>query len=209
MKYLRILCVGLCLMVVGTVNAQEVGEVMDSVKSSLKAGSVKEAVGKIQDSFKAKKASADKLLGSWKYVRPAVYATKGNLLVKLVGNTTASSFEKLLGEYIEKSKITPQNTTMTFHKNGTFERSIAGRKKHGVWMVNGEKLMLAINNVQTADITTHMEGDSLMILIDADKIIEGMMMLGTMKDNKSNKALKKVAKVMPGLQGGFLVVKKQ
>lgn len=197
------------LMVVNMAGAQEVGEVVDSVKAGLKASSVKEGVAKVQDSFKAKMASSEMLVGTWKYEEPAVYATKGNVLMKLAGNTTASSLEKLLGQYIDKCNITPENTSITFRQNGTFERNVAGHKAHGVWMVSGEKLMLAINNVQTANITTHKEGEKLMLLVDADKILQTMILLGALKDNKTNKALKKVAKSLPGLQGGFLLVKKQ
>ena len=197
------------LLMASHVSAQEVGEVVDSVKASMKASSVKEAVHKVQDSFKAKKASADALIGSWQYAEPAVYATKGNLLMKLAGNATASQLEKLLQQYIDKSKITPENTTMTFHQNGTFERNIAGHKANGVWMVNGEKLMLALNNVQTADITTHLDEGELMLLIDVDKLMKAMQALGAMKDSKTNKALIKLAKGVPGLQAGLLLVKKQ
>ena len=197
------------LLMANTVCAQEVGEVVDSVKAGLKSGNVKEAVSKVKDSFKVKKASAEALIGTWQYAAPAVYATKGNLLMKLAGNAAAGQVEKLLQDYIDKSNISSENTFMTFHQDGTFERDIVGRKAKGVWMVNGEKLMLAIDNVQTADITTHLDEGQLMLLIDVDKMLKAMQVLGAMKDSKSNKALIKVTKRVPGLQAGLLLVKKQ
>ena len=100
MRIVKLLGLGLMLLMASHVSAQEVGEVVDSVKASMKASSVKEAVHKVQDSFKAKKASADALIGSWQYAEPAVYATKGNLLMKLAGNATASQLEKLLQQYM-------------------------------------------------------------------------------------------------------------
>lgn len=209
MYFRRLLVFGMTLLMMNVADAQEVGEVVDSVKAGLKASSVKEAVSKVQDSFKVKKASADSLIGVWKYAGPAVYATKGNLLMKLAGNATANQVEKLLQQYIDKSKITPENTSITFHKNGTFLRNIAGHKANGVWMVNGEKLMLAINNVQTADITTHLDEGELMLLIDVDKLMKAMQALGAMKDSKTNNALIKLSKSLPGLQAGLLLVKKQ
>ena len=102
MKRLRILWVVVFMMTMTTAVAQEIGEVVDSVKSGLKASSVKEAVSKVQDSFKVKKAEADSLIGKWVYDGPAVYATKGNLLLKLVENTTTKQLEKLLDDYMEK-----------------------------------------------------------------------------------------------------------
>ena len=209
MRIIKLLGLGMLLLMANTVCAQEVGEVVDSVKAGLKSGNVKEAVSKVKDSFKVKKASAEALIGTWQYAAPAVYATKGNLLMKLAGNAAAGQVEKLLQDYIDKSNISSENTFMTFHQDGTFERDIVGRKAKGVWMVNGEKLMLAIDNVQTADITTHLDEGQLMLLIDVDKMLKAMQVLGAMKDSKSNKALIKVTKLVPGLQAGLLLVKKQ
>ncbi len=209
MKKLRILWMGLLVMAMSTANAQEVNEVVDSVKSGLKSGNVKDAYSKISDSFKVKKASADTLIGTWQYVEPAVYATKGNLLLKLAENAVANNLEDFLRQYVEKSNITQENTSFTFHKDGTFDRVIAGRQAHGVWLVNGEKLVLGIENVMTADITTHHDDGELMLLIDVDKLLTALKTLGAMKDNKTNKQLIKLTKKIPGLQAGIKLVKKQ
>ena len=48
----------LTVLTVGHTQAQTVKETVDSVKSGLKASSVKDAYSKINDSFKLKKASA-------------------------------------------------------------------------------------------------------------------------------------------------------
>lgn len=207
MKRLRILWVVVFMMTMTTAVAQEIGEVVDSVKSGLKASSVKEAVSKVQDSFKVKKAEADSLIGKWVYDGPAVYATKGNLLLKLVENTTTKQLEKLLDDYMEKSQITSENTSFTFFANGTFERDVVGHKAQGVWLMNGERLILGINHVMTADITTHHDDDQLWMLIDVDKLMNIMKLLGAMKDNKTNNALIKLSKKIPGLQAGIKLVK--
>jgi hypothetical protein len=77
-----------------------------------------------------------------------------------------------------------------------------------VWLVNGEKLVLGIGNVLTADITTHLEDNELMMLIDVDKLLTHLKTLGAMKDTKANKRLIKLTKRIPGLQAGLLLVKK-
>ncbi|MBR0265405.1 MAG: DUF4923 family protein [Prevotella sp.] len=208
MKILRIWGLVLALLTISHLQAQTVKETVDSVKSGLKASSVKEAYEKVNDSFKLKKASADSLIGTWCYKEPAVYATKGNLLLKMAENAVANQIEKLLQSYIDKSHITSENTEFTFHSDGRFERIIAGRKAQGVWLTNGEKLVLGIGNVMTADITTHHEKGELMLLLDVDKLMTGLKNLGAMKDNKTNKQLIKLTKRIPGLQGGILLVKK-
>ena len=193
----------LLLLAVNAVNAQDVGTVVDSVKSSVNAGNVKDAVSKVYDAFKVKRASAEHLVGKWQYVEPAVYATKGNMLLKLAENAAANQLEKLLGDLIQKCNITSENTTFTFNKNGTFERDVLGHKAQGVWMVGDSKLFLGINNVLTAEITTHQDGDKLMFLIDVDKLMNILKLLGAMEDNKTNKALIKLSKSIPGFQAGL------
>lgn len=209
MNMLRIIMMGVLLLTVNTVAAQDVNQLVDSVKSGMKARSVKDAYKTVTDAFKVKRAEADSMVGTWVYVEPAVYATKGNLLMKMAENVTARQLEKLLSDYLRKCNITPENTSFTFNKNGTFERDIVGHKAQGVWLINNERLILGINNVMTADITTHQDGDKLMFLIDIDKLMNALKMLGAMKDNKTNKTLIKLTKKIPGLQAGLSLVKKQ
>lgn len=185
------------------VYAQDVKTVVDSVKSNVKESSVKDAVSDIADAFKVKKAKADEMIGTWQYVEPAVYATKGNLLYKLAGNSVANQLEKILNEYIKKCNITPENCKFTFNSDGTFHRDVLGHKADGVWMVGGPKLILGINKVQTGDITTHHDGDKLMFLIDVDKLMNLLKLLGAMKDTKTNNTLIKLTKAIPTLQAGF------
>ena len=94
---MRFFWVVMLLAVVSMSHAQDVETVVDSLKSNIKNGDVKEAVSNIKDAFKLKVASAEMMVGKWQYVEPAVYATKGNLLFKLAGNTVADELEKVLG----------------------------------------------------------------------------------------------------------------
>ena len=203
MRKLSFFWVVLLLAVVGTVQAQDIETVVDSVKSNMSNGNLKEAAENIKDAFHLKEATADEMVGKWQYVEPAVYATKGNLLFKLVGNTVADKLENVLNDYIQKCHITSENCTFTFRKDGTFVRDVLGRKAQGVWMVGNSKLLLGIKNVQTADITTHHDGDKLMFLIDVDRLLNILKVLGAMKDNKTNQTLIKLTKKIPTLQAGF------
>ena len=209
MKKIRTLLLAGMLLTMGTAAAQDVKTVTDSVKAGMKSGSVKGAYKSVKDAFKVKKAEADSLIGTWVYCEPAVYATKGNVLFKMVENTVANQLEHLLKDYIEKSQITSENTSFTFKQDGTFERDVAGHKAQGVWLVNGERLILGINHVMTADLTTHQDGDKLMFLVDVDKLMNALKLLGAMRDTKTNQTLIKLTKKIPGLQAGLSLVKKQ
>lgn len=209
MKSMRIFGVALMMLMAGGMQAQTVKETADSVVSGVKSGNVKEAYSKIKDSFELKRVNAEKLIGTWDYKEPAVYTTKGNILFRMAGNAVADQLEKLLRGYIEKAHITSDNTQFTFHKDGHFDRNVADHKARGVWIVNGDNLILGINNVMTADITTHYEDGELMLLVDVDKLMNAFKALGAMKDSKTNKQLIKLSKHIPGVQAGFLLVKKQ
>lgn len=209
MKSMRFWGLALLMLVVSSTQAQTVKETVDSVKAGVKSGNAKDAFSKITDSFQKKKEHVDSLLGTWTYKEPAVYATKGNMLLKMAGNAVADQLEKLLQDYIDKSNITPQNTQFTFHKDSSFDRIIAGHKAHGLWLINGEKLIMGFDNVVTAEVTIHHEKGDMMMLIDVDKLLTGLKKLGAMKDTKTNKRLIKLSRRIPGLQAGILLVKKQ
>ena len=205
---MRILGIALMMLMAGSTQAQTVRETADSVKAGVKSGNVKDAYSKISESFKTKKEHADTLIGTWAYKEPAIYATKGNVLLKFAENAVANQLEKLLQDYVEKSNITSENTHFTFYKDSHFDRVIAGHAKRGLWLLNGDKLIMGMDCVVTAEVTLHHEKDAMMMLIDVDKLLTGLKALGAMKDTKANKRLIKMSKRIPGLQAGISVVKK-
>ena len=209
MKSMRILGLALLMLMAGSTQAQTVKETADSVAAGVKSGNVKDAFSKITDSFQAKREYVDTLVGTWYYKEPAVYATKGNVLLKMAENAVANQLEKLLQDYIDKSNITTENTWFTFRKDSHFDRVIAGREAHGLWLINGDKLIMGFDNVVTAEVTIHHDKGDMMMLIDVDKLLTGLKNLGAMKDTKANKRLIKMSKHIPGLQAGVALVKKQ
>lgn len=191
-----------------SVKGQRVKEVIDSVGSGLKAKSVKEAVSTVKGAFEEKVATAETIIGTWVYKESAVLVTSGRLIVKAVGNASAGKLEKLLANYFEKANITPENTYMTFRKDGTFERCVAGHKAEGHWML-GDKLLLGIHNVQTAAVTQHLEDGELTLVLPAGRIMSAMVSLGAIHDTTTNNAIVKLSKKLKGIEGGFTMVKKQ
>jgi len=199
----------LVLMAAMTVKAQTVGEITDSVKAGLKAGSIKDAVNTIKGAFEKKSAEASQIVGTWTFVESAVMVTSGRLLAKAAGNLVDDKLKDLLDDYFERSNVTPQNTSITFHKDGTFSRSVAGRKRHGVWIVGGEKLILGVDNVQTAAMTTHMENDTLTLVVETSRIMEALQALGALSDTKTHNALIKLSKNLKGVEAGFLLARRK
>ena len=199
----------LALMAAMTTKAQTVGEITDSVKAGLKAGSVKDAVNTVKGAFEKKSAEASQMVGTWTFVEPAVMVTSGRLLAKAAGNLVDDKLEKLLDDYFKRSNVTPQNTSITFRKDGTFSRSVAGHKRQGVWMGGGEKIYFGVDNVQTAAMTTHMEKDTLTLVVEASRIMEAFQAFGALSDSKTNNALIKLSKSLKGVEAGFVLARKK
>ena len=192
-----------------TAGAQEVGEITDSVKAGLHSDNVKDAVNTVKGAFEEKVIEAGKLVGTWTYVEPVVMPLNNKLLSKAAGWLADDELEKVLSAYVEKANVTPENTSITFRKNGTFSRSTAGRKQQGVWMVHGDNLILGIDNVKIAELTTHLEGDTLKMVVDVARVMTLLQRAGALSDSKTHNALIKVAKRVKGVGGGFLMARKK
>ena len=192
-----------------TAGAQEVGEISDSVKAGLHSDNVKDAVNTVKGAFEEKVIEAAKLVGTWTYVEPVVMPLNNKLLSKAAGWLADDELEKVLSAYVEKANVTPENTSITFRKNGTFSRSTAGRKQQGVWMVHGDNLILGIDNVKIAELTTHLEGDTLKMVVDVARVMTLLQRAGALSDSKTHNALIKISKRVKGVGGGFLMTRKK
>ena len=192
-----------------TAGAQEVGEISDSVKAGLHSDNVKDAVNTVKGAFEEKVIEAAKLVGTWTYVEPVVMPLNNKLLSKAAGWLADDELEKVLSAYVEKANVTPENTSITFRKNGTFSRSTAGRKQQGVWMVHGDNLILGIDNVKIAELTTHLEGDTLKMVVDVARVMTLLQRAGALSDSRTHNALIKISKRVKGVGGGFLMTRKK
>ena len=192
-----------------TANAQTVKEVTDSVKAASKSRNFKAMVSTVKGAFAAKSAKAEELVDTWVYVEPAVLSTSHNMLSKMAGNGIANKLEKLIYDFFERAKVNSENTSFTFHENGTYSRSLAGKSATGTWMTAGDQLLLAVRNVQTAAMTSHMENDTLTLVADMSKTMKDIQELGGFSDSRTNKALVKLSKHIKGLKVGFLLAREK
>ena len=205
----KILLIMMALVGGMTAGAQKVAEISDSVNAGVHSDNVKDAVNTVKGAFEKKSVEAAKLVGTWTYVEPVVMPLNNKLLSKAAGWLADDELEKVLRAYVEKANVTPQNTSLTLRQDGTFSRSTAGRKQQGVWMVNGDKLMLGINNVQIAALTTHLENDTLKMVVEVSRVMSLLQTAGALSDSKTHNALIKVSKRVKGVGGGFVMARKK
>lgn len=205
----RILLLFFAVLLLTTGRAQTVKEVRDSVKAATKSGNIKKMASTVKGAFAAKSAEAEELVDTWVYVEPAVLSTSNKMLRKMAGNAVAGKVEKMIDDYYERAHVTSENTFYTFNSNGTYSRSLAGRKISGTWMTAGEHVLLAVKNVQISAMTSHLENDTLMLVADLSKTLGEIQKLGGFSDSKTNNTLLKLAKHIKGLKIGFLLVRRK
>ena len=205
----KILLIMMALVGGMTAGAQKVAEISDSVKAGVHSDNVKDAVNTVKGAFEKKSVEAAKLVGTWTYVEPVVMPLNNKLLSKAAGWLADDELEKVLRAYVEKANVTPQNTSLTLRQDGTFNRSTAGRKQQGVWMVNGDKLMLGINNVQIAALTTHLENDTLKMVVEVSRVMSLLQTAGALSDSKTHNAPITVSKRAKGVAGGCVMARKK
>jgi hypothetical protein len=69
--------------------------------------------------------------------------------------------------------------------------------------------MLAIDNVQIAELTTHLETDTMKMVVDVARVMGLLQKAGALSDSKTHDALIKVAKRVKGVGGGFVMARKK
>ena len=76
-------------------------------------------------------------------------------------------------------------------------------------MVHGDNLIMGIDNVQIAELTTHLERDSLKRVVEVARVMTRLQRSGALSDSKTHNALIKISKRVKGVGGGFLMARKK
>lgn len=192
-----------------TANAQIVKEVMDSVKSGTKTGNVKTMVSSVKGALSNKAVNAEKIVGTWQYVKPVVLSTSGRILSKLAANSIDDKLEDQLNKYCERAHVSAGNTYFEIRENGTYTYSFVDKKTSGTWMADGDKMRFAVKNVQAVEMVSRMEhNDTLALVMDTSVLIKEIQEQGGLSDSKANNGLIKLSKQVKKMKSGFLLVRK-
>lgn len=156
----------------------------------------------------SKVATADKIVGTWVYEEPAVVFESSNLLKKAGGSMVSSRIEKRLQTILNKYGITKGNFKMTFDKNGNFTQTIRKKTIKGTYTIDGKnvKLQYAGGMKQVLG-TTQLEGNSLLIVMDATKLLKFAGAVGSVSGNSLLKTAGSLLSGMDGMECGVRLKK--
>ena len=156
----------------------------------------------------SKVATKDKIIGTWVYEEPAIVMSSDNSLKNIGGKIAASTIENKLKDKLEKYGLKQGCITMTFDKSGNFTQTVIGKKLSGTYTIEDEKISLKYGGKVNQILgTTQLDGNNLLIVMDATKLLEYVNMLGSILQNSALKTATSLLGSMDGLECGLKLVK--
>ena len=208
MKTSILRCALICLIAISTQNAKaqsDLGSILNNVLGSSTTNGVISGLTSIFSSDK--QATKNNLVGTWVYEEPAIVLTSDNVLTNAAAKVAANTAEKKLQEQMDKVGIKKGTLSMTFKSNGTFTETFGKKTYSGKWAVENQKLKLT-HTVRTITLTTQVDGNNLMFVTDASKLLSLMQTLGSKSTNSTVSTVTSLMKKVKGMQCGITLVKK-
>ena len=168
-------------------------------------GTTDDLLSGITSIFSDKKvATIDDLVGEWAYTEPAVVFMSENLLKKAGGKLSSSAIEKTIETQLNKVGITKGAMKMTFTRNGRFTQTIAGRRLRGTFTIKGKEVVLKYaGEIKQLVGTTQVDGNDLLIVMDASKMLTYLKAIGSISGNASLKTATSLLGSMDGMLCGL------
>ena len=153
-------------------------------------------------------ASEEDLVGTWKYIEPAVVFSSENALSNLGGKVASQAIEKKLQTTLNKKGIKKGMMSMTFDKNGNFTQTINKKKLSGTYTISGKNVVLKYGGTVSQIVgTTQIEGNSLLIVMDASKLLNYTKTLSKLSGNSTLSTASSLLSNMNGMQCGLRLQK--
>lgn len=168
-------------------------------------GTTDDLLSGITSIFSDKKvATIDELVGEWAYTEPAVVFMSENLLKKAGGKLASSAIEKTIETQLNKVGITKGAMKMTFTRNGRFTQTIGGRRLRGTFTIKGKEVVLKYaGEIKQLVGTTQVDGNDLLIVMDASKMLTYLKAIGSISGNASLKTATSLLGSMDGMLCGL------
>lgn len=156
----------------------------------------------------SKVATEDKIIGTWVYEEPAVVLSSDDVLKNIGGKIASSTVENKLKSKLESYGFKKGSVTMTFDKSGNFTQTLMGKNLSGTYTIEDKNIVLKYGGKVSQIVgTTQLDGDNLLIVMDASKLLQYVNMLGSVSQNSTLKTAASLIGGMDGLECGLKLVK--
>lgn len=178
------------------------GGIISAIGRGSKGGSIISGLSTIFDATNG--ATKDRIVGSWTYTEPAVVFSSNNVLSGIGGKVAAQAIEKELQTQLEKAGIKKGMMTMTFDKNGKFTQVIDKRTTAGTYTISDHNVVLNYGGkVKQIVGTTQLDGNDLLIVMDASKLLKYANVLGALTGNSALKSIGSAVSSLDGMEIGL------
>lgn len=214
MKKLSIRIAVICAMLIGSVNAgaQSLQDILGGLAGGTTSSSTStggDLLSGLVSILSGKNNATEKTItGTWEYTEPAIVLSSDNMLTNVAAKAAANKIETKLQSYLTKYGIKPGTMSITFSEDGTFTEKIGSKTTNGTWQLNEGQLVITYGTIKPVSITTQVEGNTLMIVTDATKLLGLMQTLGAKSTNSTISTVTTLMKGVNGMQCGLTFVKK-
>jgi len=157
----------------------------------------------------SKVATKDKIIGTWVYDEPAVVMESSNALKNIGGKLVTTTIENKLKTQLEKYGFKQGMVTMTFDKDGNFTQTMKGKTLKGTYTLDDKSVVLKYGGKVSQVVgTTQIDGNDLLIVMDASKLLKYVSVIGKVSQNSTLKTASSLISSMDGLECGLKLTKK-
>lgn len=189
----------------GSTLGSVLGGVLGAATGSSNGSGLLSALTTIFDNSKV--ATADKLVGTWEYTEPAVVFESNNAL-KNLGGKAGAAIEKKLQSQLAKFGIKKGKMKMTFDKDGNFTQTIGTQKFTGTYTTSGKNVVLTYaSGLKQLVGTTQLDGNSLLIVMEAGKLLKYAGTIGKLTGNSTVSTLGSLLGGYDGMEVGMRLQK--
>ncbi|MBR5529885.1 MAG: DUF4923 family protein [Bacteroidaceae bacterium] len=145
--------------------------------------------------------SQNSLVGTWNYTAPDCVFESENFLAQAGGEIAASQVESKLATYLGKVGIKAGSCSYTFNNDGTYSAKLGKYTLSGNYTLdtaNKTITMTYLNGMATTQPKVVVNGNSISLLYDADKL---MTILNKVSSASSNSTLNTLSSLLSNYNG--------
>lgn len=183
--------------------------ILGGILSGIAGGSGSSVASALSTIFdKNKVATADELVGTWKYTEPAVVFESNNALKNIGGKVASAAIEKKLQSEFSKFGIKKGQMKMTFDKDGNFTQTLGRQTLTGTYTTSGKQVVLTYSTgLKQLVGTTQLDGNDLLIVMDVSKLLKYAGSLGRLTGNSTISSLGSLLGSYDGMEVGLKLEK--
>ena len=155
------------------------------------------------------KASANDLIGSWKYSQPGCAFISESTLASAGGEVVAATVKEKLGTYYNTLGFKSSNTQFTFTNDGTFSAKLLGKSVSGNYTFDAKSQAITLNvsllgvNAYSLQGYVKKNSDGIALLFESKKILTILQTLGALSGNSTVSSISDLTANYDGVRIGF------